>query len=56
MPLSFIQRHDEVWAVDLIDIQHYANDNDDYKYIVTVIDVFSKYGWMKVLKHKSGTE
>jgi hypothetical protein len=47
---------DAVWAVDLIDMQHYAKDNDNYRFILAVIDVFSKFGWMRALKSKSGTE
>ena len=39
-----VQGIDAVWAVDLIDMQHYAKDNDNYKYILAVIDVFSKFG------------
>jgi hypothetical protein len=47
---------DAVWAVDLIDMQHYAKDNDNFKFILAVIDVFSKFGWMRVLKNKTGIE
>jgi transposase InsO family protein len=47
---------DEVCSVDLIDMQHYADDNDKYKYILAVIDVFSKFGWMRVMKQKTGIE
>jgi hypothetical protein len=47
---------DAVWAVDLIDMQHYAKDNDNYRFILAVIDVFSKFGWMRASKSKSGTE
>jgi hypothetical protein len=25
---------DAVWAVDLIDMQHYAKDNDNYRFIL----------------------
>ncbi len=37
-------------------MQHYSKENDGYKYILAVIDVFSKYGWMRALKSKSGAE
>jgi hypothetical protein len=47
---------DAVWAVDLIDMQHYAKDNDNFRFILTVIDVFSKFGWMRALKNKTGIE
>ena len=47
---------DQIWAVDLIDMQHYAKYNDGYKCLLAAIDVFSKYGWITALKSKSGTE
>ena len=37
-------------------MQHYAKYNDGYKYLLAVIDVFSKYGWIRALKSKSGIE
>ena len=47
---------DQIWAVDLIDMQHYAKYNGGYKDLLAVIDIFSKYGWMRALKSKSGIE
>src|SRR6218665_978500 len=35
-------------------MQSFAKYNDDIKYLLTVIDVFSKYGWIVPLKDKSG--
>ena len=31
-----------------------AKENDGYKYLLVVIDIFSKYGWLIPLKNKSG--
>ncbi len=31
-----------------------SKENNGYKYILTVIDVFSKYAWVEPLKTKSG--
>jgi len=45
---------DEIWAADLVDMQSLAKYNDDIKYLLTVIDVVSKYGWIVPLKDKSG--
>jgi hypothetical protein len=47
---------DAMWAVDLIDMQHHAKDNDHVKNIIAVIDVFCKFGWMKALKQKTREE
>jgi hypothetical protein len=45
---------DDIWAADLIDMQAFAKDNNNLKYLLTVIDVFSKYGWIVPLHDKSG--
>ena len=41
------------WQADLADVQSLAEDNDDYKFILTVIDVFTKYAWAIPIKDKS---
>jgi len=46
---------DEIWAGDLIDFTYWEKFNDDYKYILCVIDVFSKYAWAIPLKDKTAT-
>lgn len=45
---------DEIWAADLVDMQAFAEYNDGVKYLLCVIDLFSKYGWIVPLKDKSG--
>ena len=40
----------------LIDLQSYAKYNNNYKYIIVVIVVYSKYAWARVLKNKTGKE
>ena len=45
---------DQIWATDLIDIQAFSKDNNGIKYLLTVIDVFSKSVWIVPLKRKSG--
>ena len=37
---------DEIWAADLIDMQAFAKDNNGIKYLLTVIDIFSKFFWI----------
>ena len=34
---------DEQWQADLVDMQQEAEENDGYKYLLTVIDVLSKH-------------
>ena len=43
---------DEIWAADLIDMQAFAKDNNGIKYLLTVIDIFSKFVWIVPLKRK----
>ena len=52
-----ISKHvDDIWAADLVDMQYYSRSNKGFKYILMVIDVFSKYGWAEPLKKKTGAE
>ena len=43
---------DKIWAADLVEIQKFSKRNKGIKYLLMVIDVFSKYGWIKPLKDK----
>ena len=47
---------DEIWAADLIDMQAFSKDNNGIKYLLTVIDIFSKFVWIITLKQKTGQE
>ncbi|XP_053402652.1 uncharacterized protein LOC128557979 [Mercenaria mercenaria] len=47
---------DDLWMADLIDMVKFAKLNDGYKYILLVIDTFSKYVWLRPLKSKTGDE
>ena len=44
---------DEIWSADLVDMQAFSSLNKGFKYILTVIDVFSKYAWAVPIKDKS---
>ena len=41
---------DHIWGIDLITMLKYSKQNKNYKYILTVIDCFSKYSWSYPLK------
>ena len=41
---------DEIFAADLIDMQAFSKDNNGIKYLLTVIDIFSKFVWIVSLK------
>lgn len=46
---------DDLWAADLMIMRKYASENDGFKYILNVIDTFSKYAWSEPLTNKSAT-
>ena len=45
---------DKIWAADLVEMQSFSKFNRGVRYLLTVIDAFSKYGWMLPLKGKTG--
>ena len=47
---------DHIWGIDLITMLKYSKQNNNYKYILTVIDFFSKHSWCYPLKNKSYNE
>ena len=47
---------DHIWGIDLITMIKYAKQNNNYKYILTIIDFFSKYSWCYLLKNKNSNE
>ena len=47
---------DHIWGIDLISMIKYSKQNKNYKYILTVIDFFSKYSWCYPLKTKKSEE
>lgn len=45
----------ELYEADLIDLSAYASQNDGNKFILTIIDTFSKFAFVKVLKNKNAS-
>ena len=52
----FAKQVDDIWVADLVDMSPFFRSNKGYKYLLTVIDVYSKYGWIVQLKTKTGKE
>ena len=50
----FAKNVDDIWAADLVEMGKLSKFNKGYKYLLTVIDVFSKYGWIIALNNKTG--
>ena len=45
---------DNIWGVDLADMQSLSKYNKGIKYLLYAIDLFSKYAWVVSLKDKRG--
>ena len=47
---------DGQWQIDLVEMIEFQNVNDGYRYLLTVIDLFSRYAWARPLKTKSAAD
>ncbi|KAE9522514.1 hypothetical protein AGLY_017107 [Aphis glycines] len=47
---------DDLWQADLMDMQSHSRQNYGFKYILVVIDTYSKYVWVEALKNKTSKE
>ena len=45
---------DNIWGVDLADMQSLSKYNKEIKYLLCAIDLFSKYAWAVPIKDKKG--
>ena len=45
---------DNIWRVDLADMQLLSKFNNGFRFLLCVIDIFSKYAWVIPLKDKKG--
>ena len=46
-------RTDQIWALDLIQLDSLADMNDGFKYILVIIDTYSRFVWAFPLKDKT---
>ena len=46
---------DNIWGVDLADMQSLSKYNKEIKYLLCAINLFSKYAWVIPLKDNKGT-
>ena len=45
---------DDVWSLDVLDLIDYGPENNrGYRYVLVIIDNFSKYGWTVPLKNNN---
>ena len=45
---------DNIWGVDLADMQLLSKFNKGFRFLLCVTDIFSKYPWVIPLKDKKG--
>ena len=50
----FAEGIDYQWQADLADLGSVQKYNDGFRYLLTCIDVFSKFGWVIPLRNKTG--
>ena len=44
----------DIWFLDILDLKDYGPENNrGYRYVLVVIDNFSKFGWTSPLKNKN---
>ena len=45
---------DEIWSLDILDLKDYGPENNrKYRYVLVIIDNFSKFGWTIPVKNKN---
>jgi hypothetical protein len=46
---------DDIWSCDLVEMQEWSKENKGCRYMLNVIDVFSKYAWSIPIQDKKAT-
>ena len=45
---------DNIWVADFVDIQLISEFNKGIRFLLCIVDIFSKYAWVTRLKDKKG--
>ena len=48
------EKSDNIWGVDLADMQSLSKYNNGIRYLLCALDLFSIYAWVVLLKDKRG--
>ena len=51
-----VRKMDSQHQADLVEMQPFSRENQGYRYMLTLIDVFSRYAWAEPLKRKTAVE
>ena len=54
--ISLLKKANDTWAADLIDLRSHSKINGGMKYVLMVIDCFSKFGYGIPSRTKTGSE
>ena len=50
-----VSKPNEQWQADLVDLQKFDKQNNGFKYLLTVIDVFTRFAYVQPLKSKTSS-
>ena len=50
----YVSGIDKQFQIDLVEMGEYSKENNGVRYLLTCIDVFSKYAWVRPLNSKTG--
>ena len=51
---TYVYHIDDIWSLDILDLKDYGpKNNRGYRYVLVIIDNFSKFGWILPLKTKN---
>lgn len=53
---TIIKHRDDLWQADLAEFTQHSKENRGHKYILTVIDCYSKFLWTRPLKSKNASD
>ena len=54
--IVIVRGYDDLWQADIVEMRLFSGFNRGHHYILTVIDVLSKYAWAVPLKSEGGSE
>lgn len=52
----YVNSIDDQWQMDLADMNQIQSKNNNHRYILTCIDILSRFAWARPLKTKQGSE
>ena len=52
--MVYSRLNNNIWGADLADMQLISKFDKGFRFVLCVIDIFSKYAWVVPLKYKKG--